>query len=502
MPALTKTFAFERFLAFRYLRSKRKEGFISVIALFSFLGIMIGVATLIIVMSVMNGFRQELLSRVLGINGHIGVYPVSGPVLKDYGDKEQILKLVLEQENIPVLDTSVLSGEKTTGFSSDSSEEDDIGTERLDSSDVSLNGFESKGGEDVSASDGKKEEKAFGNKTAKSGAPDKNTRRSSFAQVIPIVEGQAMVSSRSHSQGAMVRGIRAEDFFNRSVLKKGYAGESLEGFKGNKIILGNRLAMKMGVYIGDSVMLISPQGNRTAFGTIPRYKSYQVLGTFDSGMYEYDANFIFMPLDEAQQLFMTNGAVSHLEVVLPEMGMEEKVLPLLAARLPIDARAYDWKRSNEAFFNAIEVERNVMFLILTLIIVVAAFNMISGLIMMVNDKVKDIAILRTMGASRGSIMRVFLMDGVMVGFFGTLFGTALGLLFCYNIENIRQFLGKLAGRDLFSAEIYFLSKLPAKVDTTEVLIVVAMALSLSFLATLYPSYKASKTDPVKALRYE
>jgi lipoprotein-releasing system permease protein len=464
MPDLIKTFAFERFLAFRYLRSKRREGFISVISLFSFLGIMIGVATLIIVMSVMNGFRQELLSRVLGINGHIGMYPVMGPVLRDYAEKEALLKLLLKEEGVDVLEIPL-------------TEQEEISAES---------------------------EKITPEKSAISSAPTekKLSADKTFAQVIPIVEGQVMASYRNYNQGAMVRGIRAGDFQNRSVLKKGYSGEKLENFQGNKIILGNRLAMKMGVYIGDSVMLISPQGNRTAFGTIPRYKSYQVLGTFDSGMYEYDSNFIFMPLDEAQQLFMTNGAVSHLEVVLPQMGMEEKILPLLAGRLPADARAYDWKKSNEAFFNAIEVERNVMFLILTLIIVVAAFNMISGLIMMVNDKVKDIAILRTMGASKGSVMRVFLIDGAMVGFFGTLFGTVFGLLFCHHIESIRQFLGKLAGRDLFSAEIYFLSKLPAKVDTTEVLIVVAMALSLSFLATLYPSYKASKTDPVKALRYE
>ena len=409
----------ERRLSYRYLRSRKQTGFVSVIAGFSFLGIMLGVATLIIVMSVMNGFKDELLTRVLGINGQIGVYPSWGDTLADYQER---LKRVSDVDGV--------------------------------------------------------------------------------SAVVPVVDGQVMASSETSSAGVMVRGMRTDDFKNRDILMQKYHGADIKEFDGNAVILGYRLAAKMSVGTGDAITLVSPKGNITAFGTIPKMKSYRVLGTFNSGMFEYDGNFIFMPLDSAQKFFMTGENVSHLEVFTHKNTDVETVLNGVFDVAGEGAQVYDWRYTNQAFFNAIEVERNVMFLILTLIIVVAAFNMISGLIMLVKDKGKDIAILRTMGMTRGAVQRVFLMAGLIIGVAGTFAGLILGLLFSYNIDAIKEWLEGFSGQELFSAEIYFLSHLPAKVDLAEVTVVVVMSLALSLLATLYPSWKASRTDPVEALRYE
>ena len=409
----------ERILAFRYLKSRKRTGFVSVIAGFSFLGIMLGVATLIIVMSVMNGFRAELMSRVLGLNGQMGVYPAWGSRLDDY---ENRMKSVLEIDGV--------------------------------------------------------------------------------SAVVPVVDGQVMASAGDNSSGAMVRGMQVSDFESRPILKDKYKGLDLNEFTDAQVIMGYRLARRLGVRIGDSVTLISPKGNITAFGTIPKMKRYTVIGTFDTSMFEYDDNFMFMPLSEAQHFFKTEGGVSHLEVFVPETERLSAVINEAFEKMGDRAQVYDWRHTNQAFFNAIEVERNVMFLILTLIIIVAAFNMISGLIMLVQDKAKDIAILRTMGMSRGGIQRVFLMSGVTVGVAGTVAGVILGLAFSYNIDAIKAWLEGLSGRELFSAEIYFLSHLPAKVDINEVIVVTIMSLVLSLLATVYPSWKASRTDPVEALRYE
>jgi len=401
------------------MRSRRKTGFVSVITGFSFLGIMLGVATLIIVTSVMNGFREELMGRILGLNGHLSVELTWGAAM-------------------PMNEKLIADLKKTHNV----------------------------------------------------------------AYAAPVLEGHIMASANDYSQGAMVRGLRAEDFKTRPLLFDNFQGNWQEFEQEQGVILGWRMANRMRLRIGDKVNLISPNGNVTAFGTMPRTKAYKLVGTFDSGMSDYDSNLIFMPLSHAQKFFMMDDKISKIDMYLNDINETAFTMEDIKKVLPLNVSVYDWRKSNATFFNAIEVERNVMFLILTLIIIVAAFNIISGLIMLVKDKTKDIAILRTMGASRRGIMLVFLMDGCVVGVVGSLLGLALGLAVSLNLESIRHWLESLSGRDLFSAEIYFLSQLPSKTYASDVILIVSIALGLSFLATLYPSWKASKTDPVESLRYE
>jgi len=411
--------AFEWMMAIRYLRARRKEGFVSVIAWFSLLGIAIGVATLIIVMSVMNGFRAELMNRILGLNGHVNVYASSGPML-DYNTKAD---LVLKVPGV------------------------------------------------VSAS--------------------------------PLIEGQVMATNNGQARGAVMRGIKSDDLRGRSILAGNIKSGSLDDFgPDDSIVIGTEMARRLGVQVGDKITVISPKGQATAFGTVPRMRAFRIAATFSIGMFEYDSGFAFVPLHAAQVYFQMPDRVSNLEVFVEDPNQTKDIGVAIKQALNGDARVFDWQKSNASFFNAIQVERNVMFLILTLIIVVAAFNIISSLIMLVKDKGRDIAILRTMGATRGMIMRIFFIAGASIGVFGTIGGFALGLWFSLNIETIRQWIQAVTGTELFAAEIYFLSQLPAKVDPMEVLATVLMGLGLSFLATLYPSWRAARLDPAEALRYE
>ncbi|MEK9671626.1 MAG: lipoprotein-releasing ABC transporter permease subunit [Rhodospirillaceae bacterium] len=407
-------------MALRYLRARRQEGFISVIAWFSLMGIALGVATLIIVMSVMNGFRHELLGRILGLNGHLSVQGQ----FRELKDFDAIAGQVRDLKGV--------------------------------------------------------------------------------VSITPLIEGQVMAASRGTAQGALVRGIRPADLQKRKLIRDNIASGSLNDFQGdNSVVIGDRLAQKMGLRVGDRLTLISPKGNATAFGTVPRSAAYRIVATFQVGMFEYDSSFVFMPLSAAQLYFKyPPTAVSSLEVFIdnPDDALDVKVR--IAGAIRNIGRVHDWQQANASFFNAIQVERNVMFLILTLIILVAAFNIISSMIMLVKDKGRDIAILRTMGATRGMIMRVFLIAGASVGVIGTVAGAVMGIAFADNIESIRQWIQGLTGADLFAAEIYFLSQLPAVIDWHEVAAVIAMALALSFLATIYPSWRAARTDPAEALRYE
>lgn len=409
---------FERMMAGRYLRARKAEGFVSVIAAFSFMGILLGVATLIIVMSVMNGFRAELMGRLLGLNGHLNV----------------INERALITNYDPIVD-AISKTPEVTG-------------------------------------------------------------------VFPMVERQALLTAQGASNGVMVRGLSAESFSNKPVLSAGIKEGSLTNFKDDGAAIGNEMAKKLNLHIGDKVVLISPQGKATPFGTMPTSRAFTIEVIFDVEMYEYNANFIFVPLQAAQGFFRTGTGVDALEIFTSNVANTDRTARRIADQLPQSMGVIDWKATNKSFFNALQVERNVMFLILTLIILVAAFNIISSMIMLVKDKGRDIAIMRTMGATRKSMLKIFILTGATIGVVGTVAGAAVGISFALNIEYIREFLQTLTGTELFSAEVYFLSKLPAKLDWSEVATVLGMAFSLSFLATLYPAWRAARLDPVEALRYE
>jgi lipoprotein-releasing system permease protein len=422
MSELTGTRPFARFewmLSLRYLRARRREGFISVIAGFSFLGILLGVATLIIVMAVMNGFRQELLSKILGINGHLLIQPTDSPLT----DWEAVAARVSQLPGI------VLAA--------------------------------------------------------------------------PIVEGQALASSPFNTSGVLVRGTRAQDLTKLPSIGTHMVQGTLDGFdQGQGLVIGRRLADQLSVHVGDAFTLVSPRGAVTPMGITPRIKTYKVAAVFEIGMTEYDGTFVFMPLAEAQAYFNRANDVTAIEVYTNAPDRIDAFRDLIAKAAQRQIFMIDWRQRNATFFSALQVERNVMFLILTLIVLVAALNIISGLIMLVKDKGADIAVLRTMGASQGAIMRVFLITGASIGVVGTVTGFLMGTLICINIEAIRQFLSWLTHTELFSPELYFLSRLPAQMDAGETAAVVVMALTLSFLATLYPSWRAASLDPVEALRYE
>jgi lipoprotein-releasing system permease protein len=319
----------------------------------------------------------------------------------------------------------------------------------------------------------------------------------------PIVDGQVMATSGGIASGVLVRGMRRADLQTLTTVSRTLSDGALEHFHGgDAVIVGARLAEKLRLVPGMQITLIAPRGNVTPFGVTPRVKSYTIAGTFRIGMSEYDQTYVFMPLEEAQAYFNFGDTVNELEVMVSDPDRANAMADAIGRAAGPMSRVITWQDMDSSLFGALEVERNVMFLILTMIILVAALNIISGLYMLVKNKSGDIAILRTMGATRGAIMRVFLISGLSIGVIGTLLGFLIGVVFCLNIESIRQFLSALTGTVLFNPEIYFLGRMPAEMDTGEVISVVAMSLTLSFLATLYPSWRAARLDPVEALRYE
>ena len=407
-------------IAFRYIKSRRVEGFISISAWFSLLGIMLGVATLIVVMSVMNGFRTELVDRILGINGHLIIYSKNERTIPNY--------------------TNIINNISDT---------------------------------------------------------------SNVVAVTAHLEGQALAKNKNFISGVIIRGSNWSDLAAKKLLWKSLSQSTISNFKDKQnIIMGYRLGQKLNLKVGDFVSLISPNGMETALGVLPFNQNFKIGGFFDMGMYEYDNNFIFIPWKKAELFLSTNNIAHGIEVFLKDQKFTSSVNLQLQSKLNKNLIVIDWKKRNSSFMNALAVEKNVMFVILTLIILVAAFNIISSMIMLVQTKKGDIALMRTMGASQYLIIKVFMLTGSIIGFLGTFVGVLLGVFVSMNIEKIRQLVTSIFGQELFSAEIYFLSKLPSDININEVLIVICISIFLTLLASIFPAWKASQISPAEALRYE
>ena len=413
----------ERALAMRYLRSRREDGGVALISAISFSAIMLAVAVLIIVMSVMNGFRAELLERILGVNGHV----------------------YIQTNDLPPADRAAMARR-------------------------------------IAAVPG-------------------------VVAVRPQISGQVMVVGRgSAARGAVVQGMTAADVKAMPLVAGTVIGGSFDSFGagdygGDDIAIGSRLASALGVLPGDWVELIAPEGASTAFGVAPRSKEYRVGAVFDIGMSEYDETLIYMPLEQAQLFFSRGGSVDAFDILVTDPDATQALFPALMQAAP-DRLVTDWKNRSESLVSALAIERNVMRLILFLIIAIAALNIISGLVMLVKNKTRDIAVLRTMGATRGSVLRVFVMAGASVGVVGTVAGVLLGTLFCLNIETIQRMVEAVVGGSVFDPAVYFLSSIPAEVEWHEVATTAAFALFMSVLVTLPPAWRAARLDPVEALRYE
>ena len=410
----------ERIIAVRYIKSRREEGFISVSAWFSLIGIILGVATLIVVMSVMNGFRTELVDRILGINGHLIVYKKNGLAIENYN---KIVNQISDVQNV--------------------------------------------------------------------------------IAVTPHLEGQALAKTKNAVSGVIIRGTKWTNLPAKKLLWESLDKTTIDNFKNKQnIILGYRLAQRLNVNIGDYISLISPNIMETAIGALPIKQNFMVGGFFDIGMYEYDNNFIFLPWDKAEKFLSTKQVAHGIEIFLQNSKTTNNVYSDLISKLDEIFLIIDWKKRNSSFMNALDVEKNVMFVILTLIIIVATFNIISSMIMLVQTKKSDIALMRTMGASKYLIIRIFMLTGCIIGFLGTIIGTILGIILSINIETIRNFISSFLGQELFSPQIYFLSTLPSNLNFKEVLVVISLSITLTLLASIFPAWKASKISPAEALRYE
>ncbi|MBL8587667.1 MAG: lipoprotein-releasing ABC transporter permease subunit [Methylobacteriaceae bacterium] len=410
---------FEWAVALRYLRPRRSSGFVSVLAVLSFLGVLLGVAQLIIVMSVMNGFRKELLEKIIGVNGHLFVQAADTPLT----DFDEVASRIAKAKGVTV--------------------------------------------------------------------------------VLPMVEGQALASSPYQSSGVLVRGVRERDLKRLPGVEGKIQLGTIEGFDAEGgLAIGQRLAEHLSLRIGDSLTLVAPKGAQTPFGTAPRIKSYPVTAIFRIGMSEFDGTLVYMPFEEAQLYFNKEGEASLIEAFVVDPDRMDEVRESIDKVIGRPAIMTDWRQRNKTFFDALAVERSVMFIILTMNIIVSALGIVSGLVMLVKDKGRAIGVLRSMGATRGAVMRIFLIIGGGIGIVGTAAGVVVGLLVARNLEPIRTALNTMFGLNLFPKDLYFLSHLPSDVRLSDVVAVVALALGLSFLATLYPSRRAARLDPVEALRYE
>ena len=406
----------ERIIAFRYLKPKKKEGFLKVISIFSFTGIALGVAILIIVMSVMNGFRTELINKILGFNPHIIVKPYDKKINKEDLNKLDVLK------------------------------------------------------EDIS--------------------------RTAFT-----FSGQGILINRENTTGVLVRSYLQNDIYKIDLIKKGVIDGSLSNFNKNTISIGKELAISLDLIVGDEVTLMSTSNIQTPFGSLPLQEKFTVSSVFSTGLAEFDQNVIFMPFENANSLFELSEMDIDLEIFLNRPDkvqlVKDKVQKIFS-----DHYVYSWADLNKSFFGALKVERNVMFIILTLIIIVAAFNIISGLTILVKNKTKEIAILRTLGISKISIAKVFFLTGFTIGFLATITGVTIGVLFSYYIEGIRVLITSIFDIRLFPEEIYFLSQMPSEINLGYIIIISLFSLLITFLATIFPSLSAAKLDPIKALKYE
>ena len=405
------------FIALRYLKPSKNNTMVSIISLFSFLGIVLGVGTLIIVMSVMNGFKIELLDKIIGINGHLNIH-----FYENKANENQFESFLNSNKDI------------------------------------------------------------------------KDFRK--------IIDGQALLTSKKQSTGIIIKGISENDFLDLKNDKKNMEISKKFNFENDSVIVGIKLMQRLNLQIGNKFKLIIPKTSSTPFGSIPKVKTFTIGGYFDSGMYTYDNNLVFVNFIDANKLFLTNENKPYFQIEFHDIDSIDKFKEKLSKTNLSNYQLYDWRFSNEAFFNAIQTEKNVMFLILSLIILVAAFNIISSLIMLVKNKQIDIAILRTMGASQNTIMKIFFLNGATIGFFGTLIGSLFGIFFVLNINTLKNFLENFTNTELFSSEIYFLSNLPAKINSNEVLYVVLTSLFISFIASFFTAWKASKSNPIDLIRKE
>ena len=411
---------FEIWISLKYLFPKTKEKFFSVVTLFSFLGISLGVATLIIVMSVMNGFREELTSKILGINGHLKIKSSYSSKLKS--DSEFLKKIEGVDKNL------ILH---------------------------------------------------------------------------KVVTSQGLLSFRKYSSGVLIKGVTENFFLERNILTKSISRQFIKDFKSDKgIFVGEKLKKKLGLSIGDYLTIMSSQNYETIFGNLPRSANFKIIGFFDIGMYEYDTSLIFMPINLLQKFLDNNGRIDHYEIIVENFNDLELIKSHLRQIIPDYLRIIDWRELNPSLFNAIEVERNVMFLILLLIIIVAAFNLISSMMILVSNKKKDIGVLRVLGISKFQLLRIFILNGFLIGFLGTILGVVIGLSFCANINEIRSFIEFFTGSSLFSEEIYFFSNLPIIINSAQIIKICSISLFLSFAATVYPSIKATKVEPINLIKWD